>query len=821
MVSSRKSNLTPNRNLLLVISASALLLIITLLVAFGFYVVEKNQSTISPLKNAIHRIQLEMEEIQQWIDNILYPSSLLKLDYVWFQLDLSVADFRQLLEDDSDVSIKAIPAGLKNGLLLNLKDLDSEIANYKMAVARILDPIISQRKTPPNGLDYKQIKDDIQMRLENMEGAVDSVLQKDLLFFRELMFGGIILCLLLGVLVVYTFRQFLKQKAADYTALNAAHENLKHEFAKRNSAEASLRQSEMLFRTVFETSPDAIVITRIKDNTVIDANNGFTVYSGFNREEVFGRSVYDLDLWQNPEQRKIFLDQVLKKGFVENWEAVFQTKQGVFITGLLSSRKIDINGEPHILTVLRDISGRKLYEQKLDAANRFLDIGNRHTSMHPLLDGFVKEIKKISGCSSVAVRILDEYGNIPYVGSIGFDGDFCSQNETLSLHSEKGMCARVIKNIRGLHDSFFTNYGSYFANNTTALLALASDDQTRLMRNTCYQFGYETIALIPIRTEGSTIGLIHVADLEADRLDGHKVEILEAAALQLGTAIKRVQVEQALKDSHEELEEKVIKRTKMLQKAKDELVIEVEQRKLYEQDLIGLQQRLRELSTRLIQTEARERRRIATEIHDRIGQTLAVTKMQLGSILADFDHQDLKNRIASTREMITQTIGDVRHLTFEISPPIIYELGLMAALEWLTENLRKQHGLNVDIIAADERDQELSTDTSVFLFRTCNELLVNIVKHSGATNAYIHINIGSKLITLKITDNGAGFDPILLHEGFDPSERGFGLFSIQEQLQHLGGTMEIDSTPDQGSTVKIALPRPNITQSEVEIHREI
>ena len=265
------------------------------------------------------------------------------------------------------------------------------------------------------------------------------------------------------------------------------------------------------------------------------------------------------------------------------------------------------------------------------------------------------------------------------------------------------------------------------------------------MRNTCNRFGYETIALIPIRSGDRTLGLIHVADREANRLTDNKIEMLEAAALQLGTAIERVQAEQALKDSHDDLEKRVEKRTKMLLQAKNELVLEVEQRKKYEQELLDFQQRLRTLSSLSLQTEERERRRIATEIHDRIGQTLAVVKIQLGVIQAEFDVQDLKPKVEYVRELIGQTIRDVRTLTFELSPPMLYELGLQAALEWLAANIRKQSGLEVEV-AADGCDRLLDTDRRVLLFRTCSELLLNVVKHADAKHARVDMRSEGDLI---------------------------------------------------------------------------
>ena len=188
-------------------------------------------------------------------------------------------------------------------------------------------------------------------------------------------------------------------------------------------------------------------------------------------------------------------------------------------------------------------------------------------------------------------------------------------------------------------------------NSTSQFLAAASEDQKRFMRNTCHRFGYETMALIPIRSGDRTLGLIHVADREANQLTDDEIEMLEAAALQLGTAIERVRAEQALKESHDELEKQVDQRTEMLLRAKNDLLLEVEERKKYEQELLGFQQRLRHLSSELLQTEERERRRIATEIHDRIGQTLAVDKIQLGVLRAEFDFQDLKTKVEDITEV--------------------------------------------------------------------------------------------------------------------------------------------------------------------------
>ena len=292
--------------------------------------------------------------------------------------------------------------------------------------------------------------------------------------------------------------------------------------------------------------------------------------------------------------------------------------------------------------------------------------------------------------------------------------------------------------------------------------------------------------------------------------------MLEAAALQLGTAIERVRAEQALKDSHDELEKQVEKRTEMLLRAKDELLIEVEERKKYEQELLGYQQRLRHLSSELLQTEERERRRIAMGIHDDIGQTLAVTKIQLGALQTECDSRDLKKKVEDIRELISQTIRYTRTLTFELSPPVLYELGLQAALEWLAEIVRKQSGLMVEV-AGDGSDRKLDTERRVILFRTCRELLLNVVKHAAASCARVSLHGDDATIMVKISDDGTGFDPTLLQTGYDPFESGFGLFSIREQLGQYGGTFEVDSNPGRGSGVTISMPLSMTTEPRKEV----
>ena len=782
-----------------------LLLIIVTLVAFSFYLNEKNQRVLSPLKNAARYVELEATEVHQWVEILLERQVKIHFDYVWFQLDLSTFKFREMLEGDDKIQKGIIPDELAKELTAALKGLDDDIADYKAAVVRQADYLTPPGKTTSDGHDYEHRYVAVLARLDNIDNLIQLYFQKDMRLSRNLTVGAIVLCFLLALLLTVTFRRFLKQKADNFRALDAAYDELKNEGRERRLAEEAQKQNATLFRTIFETSPDPVVITRIEDSIIVDVNAGFSTYTGYDRGEVIGRSVFDIDIWKDLDQRKALMDAVFEKGFVHNWEADFRTKNGDTLTCLLSTKKIDINGEAHLLSVIRDITGRKMYTKMIQAANNFLRITNRHSNMQPMLKEFIAEIKALTQCSAAAVRIMDQEGHIPYAEAEGFSSDFCSLESNLSIHSNEGMCVRVIRNDPDGLTPYFTRNGSYFVHSTSALLSAISEDQRNNLRNTCHRYGYESLALIPIRSADTTLGLIHVADREPGAITADDIQILESAALQLGTAIQRVCAEQALKESHDELEERVAQRTEILTRTKDQLMLEVEERKKNEQELLGYQQRLRHLSSELLQTEERERRRIATEIHDRIGQALAVSKIQLGALQAEADSEDIKKKIEDVRGLLSQTIRDTRTLTFEVSPPVLYELGLRAALEWLAEIVRKQSGLEV-VVTGDGSDRHLESEKRVLLFRICRELFLNVVKHAGARSVRVSVNGDGAAILVSIFDDGTGFDPDLLQAGYDPFERGFGLFSIREQLRHHGGTFEVDSTPGRGSAVTIVMP---------------
>jgi signal transduction histidine kinase len=212
---------------------------------------------------------------------------------------------------------------------------------------------------------------------------------------------------------------------------------------------------------------------------------------------------------------------------------------------------------------------------------------------------------------------------------------------------------------------------------------------------------------------------------------------------------------------------------------------------------------LRRLAAEVSLAEERERRRIAEDLHDHLGQALALMKIRLQSLRGDamFGGHD-----AALEELVSlsdQAIRYTRGLTFELSPPILYELGLGPALEWLGEDTARRHGLRVKVRQR-SRDP-LPDDLKVTLWKSARELLHNVVKHAQAKSVEVTLEIRDGVVTLEVADDGRGCDPAQARLG---SGAQFGLFAIEERLRQLGGSMELDSAPGRGMRVRLGAVIP-------------
>ena len=254
---------------------------------------------------------------------------------------------------------------------------------------------------------------------------------------------------------------------------------------------------------------------------------------------------------------------------------------------------------------------------------------------------------------------------------------------------------------------------------------------------------------------------------------------------------ERKTMETRLREWNQELEQRVMERTKSL----------------------------RDLATELNLAEQRERKRLATDMHDHLQQLLVTCKLKLklaqGKRLGEED-QERARLIDETDELLAGALNYTRTLVAELSPPVLSEHGLGAALKWLADYM-KRYGLVVSVSVPERRVRGLPEDQAVLLFQSVRELLFNASKHAGTHEAWVTLEQKEAGLRIEVRDNGVGFaasSPV--HAPTEGSSK-FGLFSIRERMSALGGSLHITSSPEVGTRAVLLLPLIKTTDSPLPL----
>lgn len=227
-------------------------------------------------------------------------------------------------------------------------------------------------------------------------------------------------------------------------------------------------------------------------------------------------------------------------------------------------------------------------------------------------------------------------------------------------------------------------------------------------------------------------------------------------------------------------------------------------RKEAEQKLLEHQEQLKSLASELSLAEERERRRIAAGIHDDIAQRLALAKFELKLIQNKISDMKVLTSLESQCETMDHIMEDARSLTFELSNPLLYEIGLEAALEsFLTEKIQEKCGIKCTFTSQGPQIS-LDEDIRVVLYQGVRELLTNVVKYANASKVEVRTIKSNHQISIIVEDDGVGFEQSKAtspvgHKG------GFGLFNVRERLEYLGGNLNIQSTPNKGTCVTMSI----------------
>jgi len=213
--------------------------------------------------------------------------------------------------------------------------------------------------------------------------------------------------------------------------------------------------------------------------------------------------------------------------------------------------------------------------------------------------------------------------------------------------------------------------------------------------------------------------------------------------------------------------------------------------------------KLRSLTAQLQTVEEKQRREFAVELHDSLSQVLAFAKIELGTLQQKVC-PELSDSVRHVRDLIDEVIAKTRKLTFDMSPATLYSLGLEPAIEELAELYNEEEIFNCKFEKT-EHEKPLTERVKILLYRAVRELLVNTAKHAKAKNVTLSSKVSGDSIELSVTDDGVGFEPSLLKDQQN-THHSFGLFSIRQRLDHLGGNIDIASQPGDGTTVTLRAP---------------
>ena len=217
------------------------------------------------------------------------------------------------------------------------------------------------------------------------------------------------------------------------------------------------------------------------------------------------------------------------------------------------------------------------------------------------------------------------------------------------------------------------------------------------------------------------------------------------------------------------------------------------------------------IGKQLLAAEELERRTIAVDLHDDLGQDLAVAKLKLEAIMASSDVADndkLQRQLGAVTILLDRCNKSVRSLSSQLSPPVLHQYGLGAALDWLSEEMQRTYGLNVKVYPGEA--VTLDEIVAATLFRIVRELLINISKHAQVSEAEVGMLVDAETDNLEITvsDDGVGFDVARTLDMNSSTHSSYGLFSIKQRIDFIGGQMLIDSHAGHGTIVLITLALP-------------
>ncbi len=604
----------------------------------------------------------------------------------------------------------------------------------------------------------------------------------------------------------------------------------------RLQAESSLRVSEEGYRTLVETSPYGIMMVDLQ-GVILRTNQRMLELLGRGADEVTGRACFSFLMERDtPEARARFATNLVSGDFGSDEYEVLRPDGSTrhLEAGANLTREAD-DRPRSVIIYARDIGERLAAEHRLrDSEERFRITAEKTGQIiydYDVASGryvWAGAIESLTGYSPAEMARIDDLrwhqlvhpddglAIFPLLEKVAAEGSefninyrFACRDGTYIHVEDRGV---YLRNEEG---RVFRLLGTMNDVSERLRAAQALRDSEEMFRTT-----FEAIADPAYMWEQQPDGRIlltranraayAITDGQIDRFIGVELWQLYRDRPEIGNIVAEVMA--GGRSARTEMRYRFASTGKELWLLTDivrtverrALVVtkDITERKRSEERLLEYQEQLRALSSELTLVAERERRRVATELHDGVAQNLALCKLQLNELRGQWPGR-VPRRWNEALKLLEQSIGETRSLVFDLSPPVLYELGLEAALDWLAERIRGRHNLSVQAGAAGV--DPLPDETRVFAFQVVRELLVNVAKHARARHATVSLQRAGDRLRLEVADDGVGMEFSAL-PGLQAEGRGFGLFSMRERLRHSGGSMHIDSAPGRGTRVEVDIP---------------
>ncbi len=231
------------------------------------------------------------------------------------------------------------------------------------------------------------------------------------------------------------------------------------------------------------------------------------------------------------------------------------------------------------------------------------------------------------------------------------------------------------------------------------------------------------------------------------------------------------------------------------------MIIDITEIKESEGRLLEYQDKLKRLPIRLSMVEEEQRRDLASHLHETIGQELFVMQLQLAAFEKTIDHPAARQSLQKIKAQLLTVIKETKSLTFDLSPPVLYDFGLKEAVRTLGANMTAKHLIHIKTDFEGDMDA-ISDDIKSFVYRSVKELMHKTVKHAGARRITLRMTNARGWLRVDFRDDGAGFANA---EAGPANHEAFGLFDIREKLNHLHERLTIDSAPEKGTAIYIEI----------------